>query len=175
MQSVPDGYVLMLRGPQLGSPGSCRMHPAQTHRAMASGPAWMTKVLPAILPRCSRRSSSRVASMTPRPVAYSRPKLPCRSSGLPARCHALCQILLLHQACCAGSCFHRARTCTKRADAGQKTHLLHRKARSLCTCCTHQTTCRPALSDITCANSTHDCMVLSGAALCTTKRALSPL
>ena len=34
----------------------------------------MTKVLPAILPRCSRRSSSRVASITPRPVAYSRHK-----------------------------------------------------------------------------------------------------
>lgn len=45
--------------------------------------AWMTKVLPAIFPRCSWRSSSRVASMTPRPVAYSLPKLPCRSSGLP--------------------------------------------------------------------------------------------
>ena len=62
----------------------------------------MTKVLPAILPRCSRRSSSRVASITPRPVAYSRPKLPCRSSGLPARCHAHSHYLLLHQACCAG-------------------------------------------------------------------------
>jgi len=48
---------------------------------------WITNVFPEILPRCSWRSSSRVASMTPRPVAYSRPKLPCRSSGFPTPCH----------------------------------------------------------------------------------------
>ena len=35
---------------------------------------WMTKLLPAILPMLLALSSSLVASMTPRPVAYS---LPC--------------------------------------------------------------------------------------------------
>lgn len=45
---------------------------------------WMTKVLPAILPMLLAFSSSRVASMTPRPVAYSLPNEPCSWTGFPA-------------------------------------------------------------------------------------------
>ena len=135
----------MLYTQQLGKPGSRCMHVALSCPAVAPALAWMTKVLPAILPRGSRRGSSRVASITPRPVAYSRPKLPCRSSGLPVARHACSQVLPQNQPAVQGDFIIRAGATDKPADAEQNTHLSHRKARSLYTCCTHQTTCRPAI------------------------------
>jgi len=51
------------------------------------GHASSTISLPTIFPACSARSSSRTARYTPRPVAYSRPKVPCSDMGLPARAH----------------------------------------------------------------------------------------
>ena len=66
------------------------MHSTALHAVLLerhTARTWITNVFPEILPRCSWRSSSRVASMTPRPVAYSRPKLPCKSSGFPMPRH----------------------------------------------------------------------------------------
>lgn len=64
------------------------MQPVSSHskmhwetRCIDGNHTWMTKLWSAILPACVALSSSRMANTVPRPVAASRPRLPCRCTG----------------------------------------------------------------------------------------------
>mmetsp|Transcript_11863 Transcript_11863/g.25474 ORF Transcript_11863/g.25474 Transcript_11863/m.25474 type:complete len:201 (+) Transcript_11863:919-1521(+) len=61
-------------------PCSCRMSAAQ---APTLPKPWITYCWSCTLPSCMALSSSRMANTVPRPVAASRPREPCRYTGLP--------------------------------------------------------------------------------------------